>query len=99
MSLPEGLLETLKNYLDYTWGDAGSDEKLAGILSRGIAYIDRIAGEKLDYTKEEKPQELLFDYCRYVRDNALNEFKANYLHELIALQVDKGVERYGKPDV
>lgn len=92
--LPEGLLEAIKNYLDITWVDDAGDTKLSGIIARGIKYIDSIAGAVMDYTVEEKPRELLFDYCRYVRSNALDDFQSNYLHELLSLQINKEVAAY-----
>lgn len=94
MALPDGLLEAIKNYLDITWDDSAGDEKLSGIIARGIKYIDNIAGSEMDYTSEDKPRELLFDYCRYVRSNALEEFQKNYLHELLTLQIAQEVAIY-----
>lgn len=94
MSLPSGLLAAVKNYLDITWDDPAGDEKLSGIIARGIRYINTIAGAELDYTVEDKPRELLLDYCRYVRSNALDEFQINYLHELLSLQIKQGVKDY-----
>lgn len=101
MSLPQGLLEAVKNYLDITWDDLAGDEKLSGIIARGIKYINAIAGAVLDYTIEDKPRELLFDYCRYARSNALNEFAINYLHELLSLQISQEVKDYAaeNPDI
>ncbi len=93
-NLPEGLLESVKNYLDITWDDAAGDKKLSGIIARGIKYMDGIAGNEMDYTIEDKPRELLFDYCRYVRSNALDEFQKNYNHELLALRISEGVKAY-----
>lgn len=98
MALPEGILGTVKNYLDITWDDPAGDEKLSGIIARGIKYINSAAGAEMDYTLEEKPRELLFDYCRYVRSNALNEFQENYLHELLSLQITQEVAAY-EPDI
>lgn len=94
MSLPAGLLDAVKNYLDITWEDPAGDQKLAGILARGIKYINSVAGAELDYTVEDKPRELLLDYCRYVRSNALDEFQNNYLHELLSLQISQEVKDY-----
>lgn len=96
------LLPAIRNYLDITWEDAAGDEKLLGILSRGMDYLDRLAGEKLDYKEEKQPRALLLDYVRYVRADALHEFATNYLHELLSLQIEKEVERYAAeptPDV
>ncbi len=92
--LPEGLLEDVKNYLDITWKDCAGDEKLSGIISRGMKYINSVAGAELDYMEEDKPRELLFDYCRYTRSNALDEFQLNYQHELLALQIEYEVKAY-----
>jgi len=93
------LLNPLKNYLDITWVDEATEEKLLGIASRGIKYIDKIAGSEMDYSVEDKPRELLFDYCRYVRSNALNEFEKNYIHELNSLRIDMEVAAYEASDV
>ena len=94
MALPDGLLDAVGNYLDITWTDAEGDIKLTGIIERGMKYLDAAAGEELDYSAEDKPRELLMDYCRYVRSNALHEFQVNYLPELLSLQNQKEVERY-----
>ena len=92
--LPEGLLEAIRNYLDFTWVDAAGDLKLSGIIARGMKYIDSVAGAEMDYSIEDKPRELLFDYCRYVRSNALDEFQTNYMHELLSLQICEEVKAY-----
>ena len=92
--LPNGLLDAVRNYLDITWTDADGDLKLIGIILRGIKYINSVAGTELDYTIEDKPRELLFDYCRYVRSNALDEFQTNYLPELLTLQISEEVKAY-----
>ena len=93
-ALPTGLLEAVRNYLDISWTDSAGDVKISGIISRGMKYIDKAAGATQDYTVEDKPRELLLDYCRYARSNALDEFHANYLHELISLQNDVEVTAY-----
>ncbi len=96
MNLPIVLLEAVKNYLDITWDDPAGDEKLSGIIARGIKYINSVAGAELDYTVEDKPRELLFEYCRYVRSNALDEFAINYQHELLSLQIAQEVKDYAE---
>lgn len=94
MALPSGLLDSVKNYLDITWQDNQIDQKLTGIIERGMKYLNKAAGAELDYTVEDKPKELLFDYCRYVRSNALAEFQNNYLPEILSLQNDQEVAAY-----
>lgn len=81
------LLGDAKNYLDITWQDDETDKKLTGILTRGMAFLNRIAGTDLDYNAEDVPRSLLFDYARYARANALNDFTENYLTELNSLRI------------
>lgn len=99
--LPETLLQDTKDYLDIRWDDATTDSKLTGIIKRGMKYLNSVAGGELDYSEEDKPKELLLDYCRYVRSNALEEFQKNYLHELLSLQMDEEVKRHeaNNPDI
>ena len=94
MALPIGLLDSVKNYLDITWSDTPTDTKLTGIIERGMKYIDSASGAINDYTIEDKSKELLLDYCRYVRSNALSEFQINYLSELLTLQIKQEVADY-----
>lgn len=96
MTTPGELLEDVRNYLDITWTDNAGDEKLIGIIARGMKYLNGVVGEELDYSVEDKPRELLMDYCRYVRSNALDEFQTNYLHELLSLQISREVARYNQ---
>lgn len=88
------LLDEVKNYLDITWTDTQTDIKLTGIIERGKKYLNRIAGKELDFATEDKPKELLLDYCRYVRSNAIEMFQQNYLHELLSLQIESEVDAY-----
>lgn len=90
---PKELLEDVRNYLDITWADEAGDQKLLGIIARGANYLQRWAGAELDFSEEALPRSLLFDYCRYVRSGALDDFRVNYLHELIGLQMEEGVKR------
>ena len=87
MALPAGLLDAAKNYLDITWPDEAGDEKLSGILSRGITYLDHTAGLAQDYSTETTARALLFDYARYVRAGALQDFAGDYQSELLALHI------------
>ncbi len=97
--MADELLVQLRLYLDITWDDPEGDEKLSGILARGQRYLDRMAGAPLDYHVDGAPRALLFDYVRYARAHALNEFQPNYLHELLALQLDEEVRRHAATDI
>jgi len=80
------LLAAVKNYLDITWTDAGTDTKLTGIIARGKAYLDHIAGAEQDYTVEGLARALLFDYCRFARENAIDEYVEAFIPELMMLR-------------
>ena len=79
------LIDEVKNYLDITYNDEETDRKLSGIVERGKAYLDSIAGKKQDYSKGGKANEVLIDYAMYVRAGSLEELQKNYKHELIEL--------------
>lgn len=94
MSLPDGLLDEVNNYLDITWNDDAGDKKISGIISRGMKYLDGIAGKELNYIEEDKPKELLFEHCRYVRSGGLEDFQENFKAELLTLQISTQVQAY-----
>lgn len=98
MEISKTLLSDVKNYLDITWEDETTNKKIEGIIQRGMKYLDNVAGTVLNYEIEDKPKELLLDYCRYVRSNALSEFQNNYLHELLTLQIIQEVASYDTQD-
>lgn len=92
----EELLKAARNYLDVTWEDPAGDEKLLGILSRGITYLNRIAGEDLDVSEGTRGRELLLDYVRYVRAGALQDFARDFALELNGLNVEREVAQYAQ---
>lgn len=92
--LPDGLLEDVKNYLGITWNDEATDHKIRGLIGLGITYLNRKIGVPADYTQEDYPRMLLFDYVRYARDGALDVFEANYLSMILAAQNSRKVDDY-----
>lgn len=90
------LLTAVRNYLDITYEDAETDQKLIGIIKRGENYIDDAAGTAQDYEKEGAARALLFDYCRYARNNVLELFSVNFQAELIALRMGVQTSEYAK---
>ena len=90
------LLEAARNYLDYTWADEAADRKLTGVLERGMAYLDRIAGEGLDYDAEGQPRKLLFDFARYDLAGATQDFAGDFATELNTLNAEYEVKRHEK---
>lgn len=93
-ALPDGLLEDVKNYLDITWDDDGTDKKTAGYIAGGVMYLNGKLGDSADYTQDGMPRTLLFEYCRYARDAALDVFENNYRALILSMQHERAVERY-----
>ena len=90
-TISAGLLAEVKNYLDITWTDTDADAKLAGQISRGIAYICAKTGlQPADFegqNADERGKELLFNYVLYDRAGAVNEFKKNYMDDIVGLRI------------
>ena len=89
-TISASLLAEVKNYLDITWTDTDADAKLAGQISRGIAYICAKTGlQASDFEGTdacERGKELLFNYVLYDRSGAVNEFKKNYQSDIVGLR-------------
>lgn len=85
--LPEGLLTAVKGYLRITWTDTATDTNLTGMINRGMARLQEIAGATLDFTLENMPRSLLFDYVRYANSQALEAYEKNFASELMSLHL------------
>lgn len=90
------MLRDARNYLDITYEDEETDRKLAGILERGKSYLNNVAGTELDYEEGTCQRALLFDYCRYAGNNALELFEENFKTELISLRIGEQVKDYAE---
>lgn len=95
-SLPEGLLNDIKIYLNITWNDEATDKKISGLIASGIYYLDLKRGASADYTAEGLPRTLLFDFVRYARDDALDVFENNYLSLIVAMRNESLVNDYAE---
>lgn len=89
ITMSDELFLAAKRELLITWEDVDTDGRVLEHLNNGAAEIDRIAGMAQDYTSPGTPRRLLFEYARYARAEALNEWRQNYRSELIGLQVDR----------
>jgi hypothetical protein len=92
----DGLLQDLKGRLRITWND--EDEDLMKLIERGRAYLSRLTGASFDFSLEEWPKEILLERCRYVYNNAADEFEKNYQHELSRLIFLVAIGKVGEID-
>lgn len=93
------LLPGVKNYLNITWQDNATDDKISGIISRGIARLSKLCGSEQDFSVPGDAQEMLYEYCRYARDEALDVFENNYRSMLLTMQNDRKLARYAEDTV
>lgn len=82
--LPNGLLDIVKNYMNLSWLDDATNNKLTIIILNGIADLDGKSGEKNDYTVSGRAQSLLLNRTLYEWSNALDDFYINYRNEIVA---------------
>ena len=87
------LLDQLKSRLRITWDD--EDDELNKKILNAKAYLSNLTGASFDYEKEESAKELLIERCRYVYNNAGDEFEKNYHHELSRLILNVATGKVG----
>lgn len=87
------LLPIVKNYLNITWDDTATDEKILGHIQRGMTYVSSwAAGRELEFKEGSKEVELLLEYCLYVHNYSLATFFEEYLPELSSFQMEQEVK-------
>lgn len=86
------LIDDVKTYLGITWSDPHTDSNVAGILARAQSKMYDYAGTTLDFNTESSEKQLLLDLCRYIYNNASEDFEDNYKHELVMLRAEHAVE-------
>ena len=67
------LLNELKDVLKITWNE--EDASLIKLLEKGKAYLSGLTNASFDFSKELIPKDLLLERCRYVYNNAGDEFE------------------------
>lgn len=92
--IPAALLADVKNYLNITWDDLATDERIRGLIASATAELDDYGGETLDYMSDGLPRTLMMDHVRYARDEALDVFENNYRTQLVRLRNRRRVTGY-----
>ena len=94
MMVDSALLADVKNYLNITWDDEATDNKISSLIALGQVYLNDKGGAELDYLAAGYPRLLLFDFVRYARDEALDVFENNYRSYILAMQNQRQVADY-----
>lgn len=92
--VPEQLLLDVENYLNITWDDEATNDKICGLISAASAYLDGKGGAELDYEADGMARTLLIEYVRYARDEALDVFENNYTSMILDLMNERMVNAY-----
>ncbi|UOE96072.1 hypothetical protein [Alkalihalobacillus sp. LMS39] len=87
------LVDELKSKLRITWNEEDTD--LAELLEGGKAYLSALTGASFNFAQEKWPKEILLERCRYVYNNAGDEFEENYADELKRLILEVALGRVG----
>lgn len=87
--VPPQLLEEVKNYINVTWSDVATDEKVCGLIASGSAYLDLKIGGGPDYEEDGMPRTLLLEWVRYAWSEALDVFEANFLPLILTAQQEE----------
>lgn len=94
-TIPTELLADVENYLNITWHDTDTDNKISNLIASASTYLDSKLGSAADYTADGLPRTLLFEYVRYARDSALDVFETNYRSMILAMQNEGVTAVYG----
>lgn len=84
------MLQDVKNYLRITWDDEDAD--LVSLIERGKEYLSDMIGTLLNFEDEGMPKQLLLDYCRYARNNALEFYQDNFARDITLLSFRQAVK-------
>lgn len=99
MSLADELLVELKDRLQVTWEDDGTDRQLSRLIVRGQAYMNEVCGTIFSFADGSPERELMMERCRYDWNNALDEFEDNFKKEMSRLILQVAVDDHETGDV
>lgn len=85
------LLTELKSRLRITWDD--ENKELERIINRGKSYFVKLTGKAFSFSLDAWETELLLERCRYVYNNAADEFEVNFRDELRRLILTVALEK------
>lgn len=95
-NIPAELLADVKNYINITWTDEATDNKVCGLIASATMYLDGKSGVALDYEADGAARTLMMEYVRYARDEALDVFENNYRSMLLGMLNDRRVTNYAE---
>lgn len=92
---PNYFLNDIKNYLDVTWDDLGTDTKITSIISAGCAKIAALTNSSIEIiAKSPEHTELLKEYCRLTWAGVPEKFEEFFGTDMTRLRLRKISEEY-----
>lgn len=76
--------------------DESQKNRIEKYIEAGMSYLNRIAGAKIDFSKDIFAFTLLKTYCRYANSCAIEFFNENNLADLQSLHFDYNLKGASK---
>ena len=95
-------LAEIKNQLDMTWDDEADNKKVLDIARRAQTTVAGLIGtparkfftEDSESSSEgvhDEAEQLFLDACRYMRDNAFEDFRTNFASNILSIRAANSV--------
>lgn len=88
-------LEDVKNYLNATYEDEDVDTKLTGILTRADSNVRDLVAAAASAELTPTEEQLVLDACRYIWNDAFEDFSGNFLSVINGARAKRQVEFVG----
>ena len=92
------LIDEVKDECGISWSDEDTDRKINGIMVRAKAILDKFAGEPCDYENSGSERQLFCSLCRYIYNDAFEEFGRNFQTDITQLRLDYERKRYAEAE-
>ena len=82
--------DEIKEYLRISWDE--DDKVLDMHIAQGIAYLDDLVSEPINFEQDQVAKCILFNYLRYAYNNAIEDFEDNFKSNILKLQIKYGAK-------
>ena len=84
-------LDDVKNYLNITYNDEDTNDKVTGIFIRSEHKIRKLVAASSSDVLTSSEEQLLLDLCRYTFNNAAEDFEANFMNDINGARAERQV--------
>ncbi len=102
----ETLLSEVKTYLNITWEEETTNNKIGGFILSSVSRLNDIVGFEIDFSLKttnlqelsisQIAKQLLLSRCFYLNEKALDDFEKNFRGELLTLAYKGKIYARGK---